>query len=169
MSAIKELIKEIDRLEPIPAVVNQIMKILKEPQSSMADISEIIKFDPILTANVLKVTNSAYFSLPRTIDSIQDAITLIGLDQVISIVFINSAAENFNKGQTGYGLNEGELWKCAVSSAIIAKEIALKKAPENQHIIFTAALIKDIGKVILELCQFLFSFFPFRNIPYYCL
>jgi len=150
MSAINELIKEIDRLEPIPAVVNQIMNIFEDPKSSMADIAEIIKFDPILTANVLKVSNSAYFSLPRAIDSIQDAITLIGLDQVINIVLINATSENFKQEQSGYGLNEGELWNCAVSSAIIAKELAIKKAPKKQHIVFTAALIKDIGKVILD-------------------
>lgn len=150
MTAIKDLIKEIDSLEPIPAVVNQIMNVLEKPQSSMSDIAEIIMFDPMLTANILKVANSAYFSLPRPIDSIQDAITVIGLDQIISIVLLNSASGNFKNKQVGYGLNEGELWKCAVSSAIIAKELALKKVPKSQHVIFTAALIKDIGKVVLD-------------------
>ncbi len=150
MSKIKELIKEIDNLAPMPSVVNQIMSIVETPNSSMADIADIIRFDPILTANVLKATNSAYYSLPRRIDSVQDAITLIGIEQVVDIVLLKSASGNFGTKQVGYGLHEGELWKCAVSSAIIARELAKKMKSKHHHVLFTAALIKDIGKIILD-------------------
>jgi putative nucleotidyltransferase with HDIG domain len=52
--------------------------------------------------------------------------------------------------QKGYGLNQGELWKYSVSSALIARELAEKKGVKETHMIFTAALLKDIGKVILN-------------------
>lgn len=150
MSAIKDLVKEIDNLTPIPAVMNQIMAAAEDPDSSMSDIAEIIMYDPLTTANILRMCNSAYYGLPRRVESVQDAITMMGLDQVVDMVLLKSGAANLVKGQEGYGLNEGELWKHAVSSALIARDLAQKKGAENHQLIFTAALLKDIGKVILD-------------------
>ena len=150
MSAIEELIKDIDNLTPIPAVVNQIMAAAEKPDSSMAEIAEIIMYDPSITANILKMCNSAYFNLPRKINSVHDAVTMMGMEQVIDIVLLKSGAENLQTGQKGYGLHEGELWKHAVSSALIARNLAEKKGSQHKQMIFTAALLKDIGKVILD-------------------
>jgi putative nucleotidyltransferase with HDIG domain len=150
MSAIKELLKEIDNLQPIPAVMNQIMAVAEDPGSSMADVAEIIMYDPVTTANILRMCNSAYYSLPRRVESVQDAITMMGLDQVIDMVLLKSGAANLVKGQAGYGLHEGDLWKHAVSSALISRDLAEKKGSKNKQMVFTAALLKDIGKVILD-------------------
>ncbi len=150
MSTIKELLNDIDNLKPIPAVVNQIMAATEKPDSSMAEIAAIIMYDPSITANILKMCNSAYFSLPRKIDSVQDAVTMMGMEQVIDIVLLKSGAENLQNSQDGYGLHEGELWKHAVSSALIARNLAEKKKSKHKQMIFTAALLKDIGKVILD-------------------
>lgn len=150
MSAIKELIREIDNLTPIPAVVNQIMAVYENPGSSMEDIAEIIQYDPMITANILRMCNSAFYGLPRRVESIQDAITMMGMDQVIDMVLMKSGAANLVREQAGYGHNEGELWKQSVASALIARDLAEKKGSKNKQMIFTAALVKDIGKVILD-------------------
>ncbi len=150
MSAIKEMLKEIKDLKPMPQVANQIMTIVEDPKSSITDVADLVIYDPSLTANLLKLCNSAYFALPRKVDSVQEAISFMGLDQIIDLVLLKGGAENLKKGQEGYGLHEGELWRHAVSSAIIAKELAEKKASKHKHMIFTAALLKDIGKVILD-------------------
>ena len=150
MSAIKEMLKEIKSLKPMPRVASQIMKIVEDPNSSIADVADLVVYDPSLTANLLKLCNSAFFGLQRKVDSVQDAISMMGLDQVVDLVLLKGGADNLKKGQDGYGLNEGELWRHAVSSALIAKELAVKKKSEQKHLIFTAALLKDIGKVILD-------------------
>ncbi len=150
MSVIKEMLKEIKSLKPMPQVANQIMKIVEDPKSAMADVADLVVYDPSLTANLLKLCNSAYFGLPRKVDSVKEAISMMGLDQIVDIVLLKGGAENLRKRQEGYGLHEGELWRHAVSSALIAKELAEKKRFRNKHLIFTAALLKDIGKVILD-------------------
>ena len=150
MSTINQMLKEIKSLKPMPQVATQIIKIAEDPKSSMADAAELVMYDPSLTANVLKLCNSAYFGLSRKVDSVKDAISLLGMDKVVDLVLLKGSADNLKKGQDGYGLNEGELWRHAVSSAIIAKELAEKKKSENKQLIFTAALLKDIGKVILD-------------------
>jgi putative nucleotidyltransferase with HDIG domain len=150
MSAIQELIKEIKSLKPIPQIANQIMEIVEDPKASLSDVADIILFDPIITANLLRTCNSAYFGLPRKVDSVHDAVALLGLEQIVDLVLLKSGAENLKNKQDGYGLNEGDLWRYSVSSALIARDIAEKKGIEHKQLIFTAALLKDIGKVILD-------------------
>ncbi len=150
MSTIKEIIKEIKNLKPIPAIVNQITSAIDDPNCSANDIAEIIKFDPSVTANLLKTCNSALFALPNPVDSIKDAVSILGMDQIVELVLVKSGAQALSKSQKGYGLHEGVLWKHAVSSAIISKEICKKTKLGNRNIIFTATLLKDIGKTVLD-------------------
>jgi len=150
MSTIKELIKEIKTLKPIPQIANQIMSIVEDPKASLSDVADIILFDPIITANLLRTCNSAYFGLPRKVDSVREAVALLGLEQIVDLVLLKSGAENLKHRQDGYGLNEGDLWRYSVSSALIARDIAARKGMAQKQLIFTAALLKDIGKVILD-------------------
>ncbi len=150
MNPIKSIIKKIDRLKPVPQVAHKVMSITQDPGSSMADLSKIIAYDTALTANLLKTANSAYFGLKKKIDSVHQAIVFLGMGQVVDIVLMAAGSENFNKAQKGYGLDKGDLWKYSIASSLIAKELAVKKGVEQTHLIFTAALLKDIGKVILH-------------------
>lgn len=150
MKDIKSIIKKIDRLKPIPQITNKVMSIAQDPESSMADLSEIIVYDTALTANLLKIANSAYFGLQGKVDSVHHAIVYMGMDQVVSLVLLASSAESLKTAQKGYDLNVGDLWKYSVSSALIARELTKLKKARETHLIFTASLLKDIGKVILS-------------------
>lgn len=150
MSAIQELIKEIKNLKPIPAVVNQVLAVVDDPGSSMEDIANVIQYDPVVTASVLKTCNSAYFGLKHPAESIKDAVSLLGIDQIIEIVLIKSGAKILTGRQEGYGLHEGAMWKYSVSSAVIAKQIATQLSMENTSTLFTSALLKDFGKIVLD-------------------
>jgi putative nucleotidyltransferase with HDIG domain len=150
MTNIEDIISAIDTLTPIPPVAAQIMALAEDENSSMSDISDLIVHDPSITASLLKICNSAYFGLARKVESVRDAITLLGLDQIVELVLLNSTAENFKDEPDGYGLGEGELWHHAVLSAHVAKMLAENHgAARKKHLIFTAALLKDIGKLIM--------------------
>lgn len=150
MSYVERIVNDIKILKPVPGIMLKFIAAVEDPGSSISDISEIIKYDHSLTANLLKVCNSAYFGLPEEVDSVHKAIMYMGLEQVVEIALINSFSENFKCMQEGYGLEENVLWKASVVSALIASELAEKKYLKNNHFIFTAALLKDIGKVILS-------------------
>ena len=150
MTNIDDIINGIDTLRPIPPVAAQIMALAEDENSSMSDIADLIIYDPSITASLLKICNSAYFGLPRQIESVREAITLLGLDQIVELVLLNGTAENFKDEPDGYGLGEGELWHHAVLSAYAAKVLAEKHGlTDKKHLIFTAALLKDIGKIIM--------------------
>ncbi len=150
MTTIQEFIKEIKNLKPIPAVANQLLAVVDNPDSSMGDIANVIQYDPIMTASVLKTCNSAFFGLKNPAESIKDAVNMMGTDQVIELVLLKSGTETLGGSQEGYGLEEGDMWKYSVSSAVIAKQVAVSLSLKNKNTIFTSALLKDIGKIILE-------------------
>ncbi|MCP4114498.1 MAG: HDOD domain-containing protein [Desulfobacteraceae bacterium] len=150
MTPIQELIKEIRQLTPMSSVVNQIMEAVDEPGCSMEDIANIVQYDPAMTANILRTCNSAYFGLPTPIESIRDAVSILGLDQILELVMLKAGSQAFAKPQKGYEQKQGMIWKSSVSSALIAKELAKKLCPDHRNTIFTAALLKDIGKTVLD-------------------
>lgn len=150
MTDVKDIVARIDQLEPVPPIAGQIMALAQDPASSLSEIAELIVNDPALTANLLKTCNSAYFGLNRKVDSVRDAIGYVGLDHVVQLVMLNSVSQNFKNQPQGYGLGEGELWRHAVTSAHLAEILAVKFGRSgHKHLIFTAALLKDIGKLIL--------------------
>jgi len=150
MHDIDKIIDHIDRLKPIPKLAHRIMSIADDPLSSMADLAAVIKYDQAITANILKVANSPYFGLRKKVDSIQQAITYLGMDQILDLVLIHVSGGNLKGGQKGYDLDGGELWRYSVSSAVLARKVAELKKIKTSHLVFTAALLKDIGKVVLN-------------------
>ena len=150
MTDLKDIVEQIDLLKPVPPIAVQIMSLADDSNSSMSEIADLIRNDPALTANLLRTFNSAYFGLSRQIESVRDAIALVGLDHIVRLVLLNSLSPSFKKNPEGYGLGEGELWRHAVSSAHVAGLLADRfGASQKKHIIYTAALLKDIGKLIL--------------------
>jgi len=150
MIDLNDIVGQIDQLAPVPPIAGQIMAMAGDPDSSLSEMAELILNDPAITANLLKTCNSAYLGLSRKVDSVRDAIGFVGLDHIVQLVMLSSVSPSFKKQPQGYGLGEGELWRHAVTSAHVSKTLARKFGrSQHRHLIYTAALLKDIGKLIL--------------------
>jgi HD-like signal output (HDOD) protein len=103
-----------------------------------------------MTANLLKICNSALFGLRREIVSIKQAVAYMGIDKVACLTMVSNHSGNLKKRNRGYDLDEGALWRYSVSSALIAQDLAEKRQLNNISLLFTSALLKDIGKVVLN-------------------
>lgn len=147
---IQGIVKGIAGLKPIPHVVNKIMTIIQDPDCGMMDLTDVISFDAVATANLLKAANSAYYGCTQKFDAIHQAIVFLGMDEVVDLVLMTSCADNLKRPQKGYGLTAGDLWRFSVASALLARKLAVQKSMKDVHFIFTAALLKDIGKIVLE-------------------
>lgn len=150
MTNLQIVIKEIKNLKPIPAVVTSLLEIIDDPNASMNEITKIIQYDPAITADLLRTANSAYFGLKHPAETIQEAAMMLGTDHVVDLVMLKVSAQVAKGTQKGYDLHEGALWKYSVSSALIAKQVAVQLDLPNKNSIFTAALLKDIGKTVLD-------------------
>jgi putative nucleotidyltransferase with HDIG domain len=148
MQAIDDYISNVRHLPPAPKVVPELMRLLGQPDVDSSKIVKMISFDPSLTANVLRICNSAYFGAAIPTSDLQEAVTRLGFQQVYKLVAAATGAKLLNAAQPGYGLEQGELWKHSVAAAVAAQLIA-RKLGENENVVFTAALLHDVGKIVL--------------------
>ena len=151
MKQVNDIINKIDTIPPMPRVINRILQIAADPEGTIADLATIVKHDLTLTANLLKICNSAYYGFRVHVDSIDHAVNLLGINKIVELSVICGVENTLSNAQRGYGLKRGELWQCSVASALLAKSFTEQFQPElDRYLIYTAALIKDIGKVVIE-------------------
>jgi HD-like signal output (HDOD) protein len=150
MTTIHSILDEIERLKPISDIAGKVLALVDDPDCGMSDLADIIHHEPALTANLLKLANSAYFGLPGKIADAKQAIVYLGMNQVIDLVLLVSCSQTLSGAQAGYGLARGELWKGAVSGAILAGDMAEKKGLKHTGLAFTGGLLRDIGKVVID-------------------
>jgi putative nucleotidyltransferase with HDIG domain len=150
MSSIETIINSCDQLPPFPAVINRALDLMNNPRSSVQDIVEAIQYDQAITANVLKVINSAYYGLRQPVGSLKDAVMFLGFSQLLEILLSGVSGSMMTKAVSGYDLEAGALWKHSVSSALLSQIITRRINREPSPLLFTAALIHDIGKVMLN-------------------
>jgi len=147
---IEKIISDVETLKPVSHIGQKAMELISNPEASLDDIVTVIQYDQGMTANLLKTCNSTYFGLQKEITSIKQAVAFLGIEKVTCLVMMGNYSGNFKENHKGYGLGEGELWRYSVASALIAQSLAEKKNIANISGLFTSALLKDIGKVVLN-------------------
>lgn len=147
---LEELIGKVEEVPAFPQTVIRIMELLKEPRSAAVDIEREIMKDQGLTTKVLKMANSAFYSGRRQIKTVVDATVLLGFDTVQAIVLASTVGKVMGKELKGYSYERNALWRQSQVSAIMARSIAKKAKFPNPDIAYTAGLLKDVGKVILD-------------------
>ena len=147
MSRVEEIINIANHIPPFPKVATQVMKMLEDPKVQPKEMAEVIQYDSAITANILKTCNAPYFALPRKVSSLDEALVLIGQDTLREIITASSSAR-FYKGKAGegYQLEQGDLWKHSVATAILAKSISRHFNGVPPGTAFTTGLLHDIGK-----------------------
>jgi putative nucleotidyltransferase with HDIG domain len=126
--------------------------LVNDADVSFKHVADEIAKDQAITANILKLCNSAYFSKGKEISSIDRAIVILGLKEVKDIVVIATTKSVLNKVIVGYDLARGELWKHGVAVAMLAKKIATECNQKTiADIAFTGGIIHDVGKTVLAL------------------
>lgn len=137
-----EKIEKIENLPTIPSILRKILGIIEDPKVSLQKISDFVASDPTLTARILKMVNSPVYGFPGRISSVSHAMVILGLNAVKGLLIGVSVFEVMKKNMVG-------LWEHSLSSAIYARIMATRKNLSSPEEISVAALLHDIGKVIL--------------------
>ena len=140
---------EVEAFPGMPTTASKLLPLLDSSDSTVSEIESILKYDPGLTANILKLTNSAYFGIPTQVSSVKQAIVLLGWKRLIQMVMTICMSPLMNKTIPGYDLRRGALWQhsiaVSVAAEILVKALNIPDADE----VFTAALLHDVGKLVL--------------------
>lgn len=150
MSRMGKIIARVGDIQPLPGAVLRLISVVNDPDSSVSDIVETIKYDQALTARMLRLCNSAHFGLGREVESLEDAMRVLGTLKLLQLVMAVHTSALLGRKQDGYGLEAGTLWKQSVAVALGASIFAEYTKPANTGLTFTAGLLHDVGKVVLN-------------------
>lgn len=146
---LNEILARVKAFPTMPGAGAKMLALLEEPDSAVSEIEEILRYDPGLTANVLKLANSAYFGVPSTIGSLKQAVILLGLKRLMQLVVASCVSAVMDKSVAGYELPAGDLWRHSVAVSIAAEALAKRKKRVGSQDVFTPALLHDVGKLVL--------------------
>lgn len=154
---IEEFVKTIEKMPSLSPTVAKIVEIANSPVSSPKDLNIVISMDPVLTARVLKLVNSAYFGLSSQVTNILRAIILLGLNTIKNLALSTAVLTQYGgSGKEKTGFDTHAFWKHSLAVAVAAKLLAKARGVDEKVLeeFFIAGLLHDIGKVVLE------EFFP---------
>ncbi len=149
MNLIDQILQSIEGLAPFPMVVQRAIQLIEDPKTSAQNLVDVLQFDPSITANVLKLCNSAYFGLRKKVFSLREAIVMVGFDPLMEIILSQESLRVLKDPCIGYDLEQADLWKHSVACALLSRIISERLNQKTTLIHFTAALLHDIGKIIL--------------------
>lgn len=148
--SIDTIVEAVNDLPMMPHIVVKIMELTEDPGATAQDIGNIISQDQSLTAKILRMANSAYYGYSRRIGTVTEAIVVLGFAAIRSLVLTASMSDLLNREVEGYALGPGELWNHSLGTAIAARWIARKTCYGKPEVAYTAGLLHDVGKVILN-------------------
>ena len=148
MQELDDYINRVQHLPPAPKILPQLLALLNRDDVEASQVVDLMMYDPALTAAALQLANCAYFAAAPVSD-LGEAVARLGFTRVYQLVATVSGAQLLSSAQKGYGINEGELWQHSVASAVAAQLLA-DKLGDDRNLVFTCALLHDLGKVVLS-------------------
>lgn len=147
---ILDILRNIRNLPTLPNVVMEILRLCDDPDSNTRDIASLIENDPVLTTKVLKLVNSSYFGLSKELYSVNQALVLIGYNNMKNLILSTSMLQVFKQDTQVGSFSRKALWKHSIGVGIVARFLSKRYRVGNPEQAFVAGLIHDVGKVIID-------------------
>lgn len=141
---------KVEDIKVLPSIVNEIISITENPNSTAQDMDKAIMKDQVMTTKILKLANSAYYGYARKISTITQATILLGFQAIKGIALASTVNKYLSNELKGYSLEKNELWSQSQTCAIVSRYIAKTVKYSNPEEAYIAGLLRDIGKTILN-------------------
>jgi HD-like signal output (HDOD) protein len=142
----QQILDEVRELPTFPEYILELEKLCSNPEVDYRSVADKISVDPSLSVSVLKLSNSAAFFTRRRIETINEAINIIGLKNLRAIIIASSARSILNERYSSFR----QVWDHCNKAAFYARQLALtlgySKIAQN---VYLAALLHDLGKIVL--------------------
>lgn len=151
----KNVISNIRSLPTPPIVFHQIQKVTNDDNASATRVAAVLAEDPAMSVKVLKLTNSAFYGLAREVDSVKQAVVIVGMEAIKNLVLSSSVLDMFKGKDIDQGYQD-RFWRHSLATACCSRLLARKfraRAIIDGDTAFSAGLLHDIGKLII--CCFL--------------
>ena len=143
-----DILRQDHQLPALPQVFLELQQAIGAKATSADDLAEIISQDPGLTAFLLRMVNSAFYSLPMQIDTISRAVTVVGVNQ-LSTLAVGTSIMSLFKDVPFAVLDMEQFWKHSVACGLIARRLCRITDQGDPERAFVAGLLHDIGQLVL--------------------
>jgi putative nucleotidyltransferase with HDIG domain len=152
MMTAQELVAKVKNLPPVPHAALKLVSLLEQPAVSNTEVVQALRCDNVLTAKLLRACNSPYFGLAEPVASVDQAVFILGHQQILHIVLTIAFGSAMVVPLPGYAVEASELWRHSLVTAIGGEIIANEFTDLNVEppAAFTAGLLHDIGKLVLS-------------------
>ncbi len=146
-----QIMQKIEEIPSLPAIVYKVMELVNSEKSNAADFEKVVVQDQALAARMLRMANSAFYSLSRKVSTINDAVVYLGHNTIRSLVLGASTSALFKRALPAYGYQREGLWLHANIVASLSRKVAAAAHLTSEEIenCYVAGLLHDIGKLVL--------------------
>jgi len=145
-----ELLKAVlnsEELPTLPTVASRLISLTSKEDTTLSDIADLVSQDISLSAKILKVSNSAFYSFPQQVGSIQQAVSILGTNAVRSLV-LSFSFLTIKSGKKSSQFNFEKFWEQSLASAVASRLILEKVNDANTEEIFISGLLQNLGELI---------------------
>jgi HD-like signal output (HDOD) protein len=143
---IEALFQQPNALPAAPKVVQDLISSFKDEQISAEDIARKLATDPVLSGKLLRLANSAYYHVSRSVSTVNDAVMMLGFVTVRTLVISCGLVSGFKSAP---GLDLKKFWRYSLNTAVIAKWLA-QQVEENSELAFTIGMMHAIGQLVIH-------------------
>jgi putative nucleotidyltransferase with HDIG domain len=147
----KELVAKVKNLPPVSNAALRLVNLLDQPSIGNDDVVQVIKCDNVLTAKLLRACNSPYFGFTEPVTSVDQAVLILGHQQILHIVLTLAFGTAMVVPLPGYAVEANELWHHSLTTAVAAEVVVNSGLDLNVEppVAFTVGLLHDIGKLVM--------------------
>jgi HD-like signal output (HDOD) protein len=152
-SELRRKIEQITNLPTLPEIVSHILQIVNDPETSAKEIARAVSQDPPLSAKILRLANSAFYGMPRSVTSINSAVVLLGTKVIRTIVLSLTVFDMFPGDNHSSLFNRTAFWRHSTSCAFLCRFLAEQMDgvfPFYAEEAFCGGLLHDLGKIVME-------------------
>jgi HD-like signal output (HDOD) protein len=150
LAGLDYLVVEVDKLVSLPDIYYRLEEAIVDPTSTTDMIASLLRSDPDLCARMLRMANSAFYSFPTRIETIERAVSTIGLRQIQELVLVTSVIKAFEGIPPGL-INMSTFWEHSVAVGIMAREIGRQAGIPNASSFYIPGLLHDLGRLVMFL------------------
>jgi putative nucleotidyltransferase with HDIG domain len=144
-----DLLSKLHDIPTLPVVAMKVNELINDPNSSSAEIAEVLKKDQVMTAKILRLVNSSYYAIPGGVADVQRALAFLGFNTLAQLVLSLSVFSLFqNLGSESFSMLD--FWKHALATGVCAENLARRLKIAKPEEAFTCGLLHDIGKLVLH-------------------
>ncbi|MDX2194258.1 MAG: HDOD domain-containing protein [Gemmatimonadales bacterium] len=145
-----QLVRGVSGVATLPAVYFRITAVIHRPDASLGEVGTVVKEDTALTGRLLRLVNSSLFRVAKRIDTVSEAIQVVGLSQLEDLALGTTVIQVFKDVPSDL-VNMDSFWRHSLATAIGARLIAQQRREANVERFFVAGLLHDIGRPVLYL------------------